>query len=108
AIVDIPTGQVVTNDFAQITLDLSIEWRSYHREGAPARTPEARLDESEEGAQANYTEVSNGVYRCGFAGGQDSYEKAYDRLFTRLDWLSDRLTSPRYLVGDTTPQRAAP
>ena len=32
AIVDIPTGQVVTNDFAQITLDLSTEWRKYHRE----------------------------------------------------------------------------
>src|SRR5579875_4197881 len=28
AIVDIPTGQVVTNDFAQMTLDLSTEWRA--------------------------------------------------------------------------------
>jgi hypothetical protein len=28
AIVDIPTGQVVTNDFAQITLDLSTQWRA--------------------------------------------------------------------------------
>jgi len=101
AIVDIPTGQVVTNDFAQMTLDLSIEWRSYHREGAPDLYPEALRDEIDEVAQANYTEVNNGVYRCGFAGGQDSYEKAYDRLFTRLDWLSDRLTSRRYLVGDT-------
>ena len=27
AIVDVPTGQVVTNDFPQITLDLSTEWR---------------------------------------------------------------------------------
>jgi putative glutathione S-transferase len=101
AIVDIPTGQVVTNDFAQMTLDLSIEWRSYHREGAPDLYPEALRDEIDEVAQGNYTEVNNGVYRCGFAGGQDSYEKAYDRLFTRLDWLSDRLTSRRYLVGDT-------
>jgi len=101
AIVDIPTGQVVTNDFAQMTLDLSIEWRSYHREGAPDLYPEALRDEIDEVAQGNYTEVNNGVYRCGFAGGQDSYEKAYDRLFTRLDWLSDRLTGRRYLVGDT-------
>jgi hypothetical protein len=29
AIVDVPTGQVVTNDFAQITIDLSL------REGVP-------------------------------------------------------------------------
>jgi glutathionyl-hydroquinone reductase len=31
AIVDIPTGQVVTNDYPQITLDLSTEWRACHR-----------------------------------------------------------------------------
>ena len=35
AIVDVPTGQVVTNDFAQITVDLSMEWAKHHREGAP-------------------------------------------------------------------------
>ncbi len=44
--------------------------------------------------------MNNGVYRCGFAGSQDSYEKkAYDRLFTALDWLSERLADQRYLVG---------
>ena len=26
---------------------------------------------------------------------------AYRRLFDRLDWLSDRLATQRYLVGDT-------
>ena len=41
------------------------------------------------------------MYRCGFAGSQDSYEKAYDRLWTALDWLEERLTHQRYLVGDT-------
>jgi putative glutathione S-transferase len=45
--------------------------------------------------------VNNGVYRAGFAGSQDAYEKAYQRLFDGLDRLSDRLASTRYLVGDT-------
>ncbi len=40
AIVDVPASQVVTNDFAQITLDLSTEWRQYHRDGAPDLYPE--------------------------------------------------------------------
>jgi glutathionyl-hydroquinone reductase len=101
AIVDVPTGQVVTNDFAQLTLDLSTQWGAYHREGAPDLYPEALRDEIDEVEHANYTEVNNGVYRCGFAGGQDSYETAYDRLFARMDWLSDRLADRRYLVGDT-------
>jgi putative glutathione S-transferase len=44
--------------------------------------------------------VNNGVYRCGFAGRQTSYERAYDRLFAALDRLEERLTDRRYLVGD--------
>ena len=101
AIVDVPTGQVVTNDFAQMTLDLSTEWRPYHRAGAPDLYPVALRDEIDEIARANYTEVNNGVYRCGFAGSQEAYDRAYDRLFTRLDALSERLAGRRYLVGDT-------
>ncbi len=41
AMVDVPTGQVVTNDYAQLTLDLSTEWTEFHREGAPQLYPEA-------------------------------------------------------------------
>jgi putative glutathione S-transferase len=48
-----------------------------------------------------YRDVNNGVYRAGFAGSQKAYERAYGRLFDRLDWLSERLTAQRYLVGDT-------
>jgi putative glutathione S-transferase len=40
AMVDVLSGQVVTNDFAQITLDLSTEWTAYHRDGAPELYPE--------------------------------------------------------------------
>src|ERR1041384_361022 len=34
AIVDVPTGKVVTNDFAQITIDLSLEWSKLHHPGS--------------------------------------------------------------------------
>jgi len=101
AIVDVPSGQVVTNDYPQITLDLSTEWRAHHRAGAPDLYPERRRDEIDEVAELVFADVNNGVYRCGFAGTQDAYEQAYGRLFSRLDWLSDRLERQRYLVGDT-------
>jgi putative glutathione S-transferase len=101
AMVDIPTGAVVTNDFAQITLDLSTEWTEYQRDGAPDLYPEALRDEVDEVNDVVYREVNNGVYRAGFAGKQESYEDAYRTLFDRLDWLSDRLSRQRYLVGDT-------
>jgi putative glutathione S-transferase len=104
AIVDIPTGQVVTNDFAQITLDLSTEWAAYHRPGAPALYPDDRRDEIDQVNRLVFADVNNGVYRCGFATSQEAYGKAYDRLFHRLDWLSERLSGQRYLVGDTVTE----
>ncbi|MBF6210917.1 glutathione S-transferase C-terminal domain-containing protein [Nocardia puris] len=101
AIVDVPTGQVVTNDYAQITLDFSTEWSAYHRPGAPQLYPEHLREEIDAINAVVFREVNNGVYRCGFAGSQEAYDAAYDRLFTQLDALSARLAGQRYLVGDT-------
>ena len=101
AIVDVPTGQVVTNDFAQITVDLSLEWAKYHREGAPQLYPEHLREQIDKVNGFVFADVNNGVYRAGFAGSQEAYQKAYDRLFARLDKLSDLLAGQRYLAGDT-------
>ena len=101
AIVDVPTGEVVTNDFAQITLDLSTEWTDHHREGAPDLYPEALRDEMHEVMDRVYRDVNNGVYRCGFAGTQKAYDAAYRRLWEALDWLEERLAGRRFLMGDT-------
>jgi putative glutathione S-transferase len=101
AIVEITSGKVVTNDFAQMTLDFSLEWRAFHRDGAPELYPERLRDEIDAVNEVVYDDVNNGVYKCGFATDQRPYEKAYRALFERLDWLSDRLSRQRYLVGDT-------
>ena len=100
AVVDIPSGQVVTNNFPQITLDLSSEWREFHREGAPDLYPEALRAEMDPVMKRIYTEVNNGVYRCGFAGSKEAYESAYDRLWTALDWLEELLADRRFLMGE--------
>jgi len=47
-----------------------------------------------------YERINNGVYRCGFAGSQAAYERAFDRLFGALDEIETRLGHARYLVGD--------
>ncbi|MGW3996063.1 glutathione S-transferase family protein [Amycolatopsis sp. NPDC004772] len=101
AFVDVPSGQVVTNDFAQMTLDMSTEWTAYHRDGAPELYPEKLRDEIDDVAQKVFTDVNNAVYQCGFARSQEAYDHSYRKLFARLDWLSDRLAGRRYLVGDT-------
>jgi putative glutathione S-transferase len=99
AIVDVRTGEVVTNDYAQITLDLSTQWRAHHRDGAPDLYPQHLRAEIDEVNEVVYRDVNNGVYRCGFAKTQEAYDTAYVRLFDRLDWLSERLSRRRYLLG---------
>ena len=101
AMVDIPTGQVVTNDFPWITHDFFFEWREHHRPGAPDLWPAEVREEMDQVMKRIYTEVNNGVYRCGFAGSQDEYDAAYERLWTALDWLEERLSGRRYLMGES-------
>ena len=46
-----------------------------------------------------YGTVNNGVYRCGFAKSQQSYEEAFLKLFETLDFLEQLLGERRYLCG---------
>ncbi|MFF4366518.1 glutathione S-transferase family protein [Streptomyces sp. NPDC001594] len=101
AIVDVPSGAVVTNDYARLTLDLALEWSAYHRDGAPDLYPVALRPEIDAVGEEIYADVNDGVYRTGFAKSQEAYEEAYGRLFARLDRLSERLEHSRYLVGET-------
>jgi putative glutathione S-transferase len=47
-----------------------------------------------------YDTVNNGVYNAGFARRQDSYERAFTKLFESFDWLEGLLEQNRYLHGE--------
>ena len=47
-----------------------------------------------------YDTVNNGVYKAGFATTQHAYEEAIGPLFETLDWLDERLSTGRYLLGE--------
>ena len=100
AMVDVPTKAVVTNDFPWITHDFFFEWRDHHRPDAPDLWPDEQREEMEQVMDRVFVDVNNGVYECGFAGSQRAYGEAYDRLWSALDWLEDRLADRRYLMGD--------
>jgi len=102
AIVDTVTGLVVTNDYPQITLDLSTEWTAFHTPDASTLLPADPAVRAELDALVAdiFRDVNNGVYRAGFATSQEAYEQAYASLFARLDALSSRLETRRYLMGD--------
>jgi putative glutathione S-transferase len=46
-----------------------------------------------------YDTLNNGVYKSGFATTQAAYDAAVSPLFETLDWLEDRLSTHRYLMG---------
>ncbi|MGO1385118.1 MAG: glutathione S-transferase family protein [Arachnia sp.] len=99
AIVEESSGAVITNNYPQITLDFSTQWKEFHSSNAPDLYPEALREEMDEVMERIFTDVNNGVYRCGFAGSQEAYEMAYDQLFAALDWLESRLSQRRFLMG---------
>ena len=101
AIVDVPSGAVVTNDFGQMTLDLGSQWTEHGRPGAPELYPDSLKTEIDEVNDLVFHDINNGVYKAGFASDQAAYESAYTALFTCLDWLEERLKGHRFLVGNT-------
>jgi putative glutathione S-transferase len=101
AIVDVPSGAVVSNDVFQLTLDLATQWRALARDGAPDLYPEELRGEVDEVNARVYADLNAAVYEAGFATTQNAYEDAYRRVFGCLDWLEERLATRRYLVGDT-------
>ncbi|NLU69317.1 glutathione S-transferase C-terminal domain-containing protein [Streptomyces sp. HNM0574] len=101
AVVDVPSGRLVTNDYRQLTLDLATEWTALHRPGAPELYPQDLRDEMDEVMDGVHRDLNNGVYRAGFATTQDEYAAACRDVFRRLDALTERLSGQRYLMGET-------
>ncbi len=62
--------------------------------------PTESRDAIEEVNDRVYNTVNNGVYKSGFATTQAAYEAGVIPLFDSLDWLEQRLSQTRYLMGD--------
>jgi putative glutathione S-transferase len=57
----------------------------------------AEIDELNEWV---YNDISNGVYKCGFASSQTAYDEAVEKGFAGLDRAENILAEHRFLVGD--------
>jgi putative glutathione S-transferase len=101
AVVDLTTGKVVNNDYFNLTYYWETAWKEFHKPGAPDLFPEHLRDDIIALNDVIFHEVNNGVYKAGFARTQEAYEAAYALVFKRLDRLEGRLSTRRYLFGDT-------
>jgi putative glutathione S-transferase len=98
ALWDKKTKKIVNNESSEIIRMLNTEFNAITGDRTDLY-PQALRVEIDAINERVYHNVNNGVYRAGFAKSQSAYEEAYDGLFTTLDWLEQRLSSQRYLVG---------
>jgi putative glutathione S-transferase len=96
---DRETGQVVSNESADVVRMLSSEFDAFTDSDLDLY-PEDLRDEIDAVNARVYETVNNGVYRTGFATTQEAYEEAWTALFETMDWLEERLAERRYLLGD--------
>ncbi|WP_019415673.1 glutathione S-transferase family protein [Paenisporosarcina sp. TG20] len=98
--VDIKKKEAVNYNYFKLTNSFEMTWAPFHKENAPDLYPKHLRTEIDELNEVIFHDVNNGVYKCGFAASQNSYEQAYDVLFSRLDELEERLSQQRFLFGD--------
>ena len=93
-------GTIVNNESSEIIRMLNSAF-----DGAGARGgdyyPQSLRAEIDAVNAVVYTNINNGVYKCGFATTQEAYEEAFSALFAALDDLEAMLSTMRYLAGDT-------
>lgn len=100
AMIDIHTNKVVHNDYFTLTNELEIAWAPFHKRNAPDLYPKHLREKIDQFNEFIYTDINNGVYKCGFAESQHAYDQAYDTLFDRLEELEQHLSAKRFLMGD--------
>lgn len=95
---DRETGRIVNNESSEIIRMFN---EAFDGLGAAPGDfyPEALRGEIDAVNARVYDTVNNGVYKAGFATSQEAYEEALTPLFESLDWLEERLSQSRYLVG---------
>ena len=96
---DKQTGTIASNDSPALMRMFNSEFNAFATQADLDLAPEARRAEIDALNTLIADRVNDGVYRCGLATTQETYEKAFDLLFATLDELETRLSKQRYLLG---------
>ena len=95
---DKQTKQIVNNESSDIIIMLNSQLNKYTNSKLNLY-PEEHKIEIDELNQYIYSNINNGVYKCGFATNQKVYESEVANLFNALDKIELSLEGKTYLVG---------
>ncbi len=97
---DTTSGRVVNNESADILVMLNEEFDDFAGHRELDLYPAGLRPEIDALNAWVYDDVNNGVYKSGFASGQEAYEAAVHPLFAALARADERLATRRYLFGE--------
>ena len=96
---DTQTNTIASNDSPALMRMFNSEFNAFASYPEQDFAPEALRTEIDELNTLIADRVNDGVYQCGLATTQETYEEAFDALFETLDELETRLANRRYLLG---------
>ena len=99
ALWDKRTRTIVSNESSEILRMFNSAFATISRNDVDLY-PVALQAQIEEVNAFVYENINNGVYRCGFATGQEAYKLAFTRLFSALDCMEAELGERAWLAGE--------
>ena len=93
-------GTIVNNESRDIIRMMSRGFSSLAQHEEVDLCPRELTEQVDEAIDAIYEPINNGVYKCGFAGSQEAYDRAFEELFEALGRFDERLGRQRYVCGD--------
>lgn len=100
ALIDTKTGKVVNNDYNWLTNYLEVNFRPWHKKGAPELYPVELRDEIDEMNLWLFDNINNAVYRSSFSRSNEGHLDGVNTFYAAMDRLEKRLETRRFLFGD--------
>lgn len=99
ALWDRETGQLVSNHYATMTVDLETQFAEW-ADPAVQLYPESQRDEIDAATAEIVRDLATGAYAARGATTQQAYDAVSDRVYAALDRFEARLAEHRFLVGE--------
>ncbi|MGN0317979.1 MAG: glutathione S-transferase C-terminal domain-containing protein [Lachnospira sp.] len=100
ALIDTTTGKVVNNDYNWLTNYLEVNFRPWHKKGAPELYPVELREEIDKMNLWLFDNINNAVYRSSFSRSNEGHFEGVNTFYAAMDRLEKRLETNRFLFGD--------
>lgn len=100
ALIDTTTGKVVNNDYNWLTTYFEVNFRPWHKKGAPELYPVELREEIDKMNLWLFDNINNAVYRSSFSRSNEGHFDGVNTFYAAMDRLEKRLETNRFLFGD--------